>query len=242
MVFNWVEEGVFSGDGWMRHKIPVIELMDVSKVYKIGAATIRALNNVNLKIHKGEYAAVLGKSGSGKSTLLHMMGILDVPTRGRVYIDGKEVSQLSEDERAKIRGKKIGFVFQTFNLIPSLSALENTALPMMVYNVGKAEREKKAAEILERLELSNRLNHKPSEMSGGERQRVAIARALANDPEVILADEPTGNLDSKSGHEVVSIFTKLNKEGRTIVVVTHDEDIAKHAKRIIKIEEGEVKE
>jgi len=201
-----------------------------------------ALKNVNLRINKGEYIAVLGPSGSGKSTLLHMMGILDVPTSGKIYIEGREVSQLSEDERARIRGKKIGFVFQLFNLIPSLTALENAALPMMVYGVEKEERERRARELLEKLGLGERLNHKPSELSGGQRQRVAIARALANNPEVILADEPTGNLESKSGHEVVEIFTKLNKEGKTVVVVTHDEDIAKHARRIIRIKDGEVKE
>ncbi|MGB9719682.1 MAG: ABC transporter ATP-binding protein [Candidatus Anstonellales archaeon] len=226
----------------MKEKIPVVELEDVSKIYQMGHTSVRALNKVRLKINRGEYVAVLGRSGSGKSTLLHMMGILDVPTSGKIYIDGKEVSQLSEDERARIRGKKIGFVFQTFNLIPSLNALENAAIPMMIYGVSKAEREKRARELLEKLGLGERLLHKPSELSGGERQRVAIARALANQPEVILADEPTGNLDSKSRHEVVEIFTKLNKEGKTIVVVTHDEDIAEHAKRIVKIKDGEVKE
>jgi len=226
----------------MRGKEPVIELENVSKIYQMGHAKVVALKNVNLRINKGEYIAVLGPSGSGKSTLLHMMGILDVPTSGKIYIEGREVSQLSEDERARIRGKKIGFVFQLFNLIPSLTALENAALPMMVYGVEKEERERRARELLEKLGLGERLNHKPSELSGGQRQRVAIARALANNPEVILADEPTGNLESKSGHEVVEIFTKLNKEGKTVVVVTHDEDIAKHARRIIRIKDGEVKE
>jgi putative ABC transport system ATP-binding protein len=226
----------------MRGKEPVIELENVSKIYQMGHAKLVALKNVNLKINKGEYIAVLGPSGSGKSTLLHMMGILDVPTSGKIYVEGREVSQLSEDERARIRGKKIGFVFQLFNLIPSLTALENAALPMMVYGVEKEERERRARELLEKLGLGERLNHKPSELSGGQRQRVAIARALANNPEVILADEPTGNLESKSGHEVVEIFTKLNKEGKTVVVVTHDEDIAKHARRIIRIKDGEVKE
>jgi len=226
----------------MRGEEPVIELENVSKIYQMGHAKVVALKNVNLRINKGEYIAVLGPSGSGKSTLLHMMGILDVPTSGKIYIEGREVSQLSEDERARIRGKKIGFVFQLFNLIPSLTALENAALPMMVYGVEKEERERRARELLEKLGLGERLNHKPSELSGGQRQRVAIARALANNPEVILADEPTGNLESKSGHEVVEIFTKLNKEGKTVVVVTHDEDIAKHARRIIRIKDGEVKE
>lgn len=226
----------------MKKKIPVIELENVSKIYPMGHTRVVALKNVSLKIYKGDYVAVLGRSGSGKSTLLHMMGILDVPTSGKIYIDGNEVSQLGEDERARIRGKKIGFVFQLFNLIPSLTALENVAIPMMIYGVGKAEREKRAKELLEKLDLGERLFHKPAELSGGQRQRVAIARALANQPEVILADEPTGNLDSKSGYEVVETFTKLNKEGKTVVVVTHDEDIAEHAKRIVKIKDGEVKE
>ncbi len=226
----------------MKGREPVIELEDVSKIYRMGHVRVWALKNVSLKINKGEYVAVLGPSGSGKSTLLHMMGILDVPTSGKIYVDGKEVSQLSEDERARIRGKKIGFVFQLFNLIPSLNALENVAIPMMIYGVGKKEREERARELLEKMGLGERLTHKPSELSGGQRQRVAIARALANQPDVILADEPTGNLDSKSGHEVVETFTKLNKEGKTVVVVTHDEDIAKHAKRIIRIKDGEVKE
>jgi len=221
---------------------PVLELRSVWKTYEMGQERIHALRDFNLMIDKNDYMSIVGPSGSGKSTLLHMLGLLDVPTKGRVFIDGKDISKLGADQLAVMRGKKIGFVFQVFNLVPSLTALENVALPMMIQSIPKREREEKAAEILKSLGMGDRLDHVPAELSGGQRQRVAMARALVNDPELILADEPTGNLDSKTGDEVVKIFDKLHKEGRTIVVVTHDADIAKHAKEQVYILDGTVKE
>ncbi|MGB9635471.1 MAG: ABC transporter ATP-binding protein, partial [Candidatus Micrarchaeia archaeon] len=184
--------------------------------------------------------SILGPSGSGKSTLLHILGLLDTPTKGKVFVEEKEVSRISDDERAYIRGKKIGFVFQMYNLVPSLTAIENVMLPMMIYDVPKDIREMRAYQLLEQLGMENRAHHKPNELSGGQRQRVAIARALANDPAVILADEPTGNLDSKSGDEVVEIFNELNKKGKSLIIVTHDNDVASNAKRIIRIRDGRI--
>jgi putative ABC transport system ATP-binding protein len=221
-------------------KVPVLKLQDVSKKYVMGESTVYALREVNLDIHASEYTSILGPSGSGKSTMLHMLGLLDTPTTGKVFVDGIEVSRMSEDERAYIRGKKIGFVFQSYNLVNSLTAIENVMLPMIIYDVPKDVREERAYKLLEQLGMETRANHKPSELSGGQRQRVAIARALANDPSVILADEPTGNLDSKTGSEVVEIFNELNKKGKTLIVVTHDEDIAHNAKRIIRIKDGRI--
>lgn len=218
----------------------IIELEGVHKTYSMGDVKVHALRGVTLHVHKGEYVSVLGPSGSGKSTLLHMMGLLDVPTQGKVFVDGVESAKMSEDEMAYVRGRKIGFVFQVFNLIPSLTALENVMLPMMIYDVEKKERERKACKLLEQLGMEKRANHKPMELSGGQMQRVAIARALANNPPIILADEPTGNLDSKTGDDVAEIFDALNKKGKTLIIVTHDEDIAKHADRIIKIRDGKL--
>lgn len=223
-------------------KCPVLHLQNVWKTYTMGEEKVHALRDFNLMIDENDYMSIVGPSGSGKSTLLHMLGLLDVPTKGRVSIDGKDVSRMSTDERAVLRGKKIGFVFQVFNLVPSLTALENVALPMMIQGIEKSEREEKAAEILTRVGMGERLDHLPSELSGGQRQRVAMSRALINDPELILADEPTGNLDSKTGQDVVNMFDQLHKEGRTIVVVTHDESIAKHADEQVYIVDGMVKE
>ncbi|MEW5996578.1 MAG: ABC transporter ATP-binding protein [Candidatus Micrarchaeota archaeon] len=216
----------------------IIRLENVWKTYTMGGSPIHALKDFSVTVHEGDYMAIFGPSGSGKSTLLHMMGLLDVPTRGNIYVDKENVSRLAENQLARIRGRKIGFIFQVFNLVSSLTALENVALPMMIYGVPGYEREKRAEELLISLGMGNRLSHLPSELSGGQRQRVAIARSLANNPEVILADEPTGNLDSKTGEEVVEIFNQLDREGKTLVVVTHDPDIARNAEEIIRIKDG----
>jgi len=217
----------------------LVECKNVWKIYDEGtAAEVRALQDVNMDIFDGEFLAIQGVSGSGKSTLLHCIGCLDIPTRGKVYMEGKDISKLSEDELALIRREKIGFVFQFFNIIPSLTALQNVELPMIFAGLDKTKRQKKAKHLLEKVGLGERLNHKSGELSGGETQRVAIARAMANDPILLLADEPTGNLDSKSGGEIINIFNKLNKEGRTVVVITHDPAIARCAKRKLKIKDG----
>jgi putative ABC transport system ATP-binding protein len=223
----------------MKKRKAIIECKNVWKIYNEGTrAEVRAVQNINLKISNGEFVAIQGVSGSGKSTLLHCLGCLDTPTRGKVYIEGEDISKLSEDELALIRRKKIGFVFQFFNIIPSLTAMQNVELPMIFSGVDKTKRTKKTKQLLEKVGLGKRMNHKSSELSGGETQRVAIARALANDPILLMADEPTGNLDSKSGKEIIDIFNKLNIEGRTIVVITHDPAIAKYAKRKIRIKDG----
>jgi putative ABC transport system ATP-binding protein len=219
---------------------PVLELRNVSKIYSMGDEKVHALCDFDLVVDRNDYMSIIGPSGSGKSTLLHMLGLLDTPTEGEIFIDGVPISRLSENERALMRGRKIGFVFQVFNLVPSLTALENVALPMMIQGIPVEERNEKAARILEDLGMGSRLDHLPSELSGGQRQRVAMARALVNDPELILADEPTGNLDSKTGEEVVRLFDKLHKEGRTLIIVTHDLDIAKHAKEQVHIRDGMV--
>jgi len=222
-------------------KEKIIELNEVWKIYKMDEVDFPALQGMNLEVNKGEFLAVVGPSGSGKSTALNAIGALDVPTKGVIYLDGKDISKLSESMLAQIRGKKIGFVFQSFHLIPSLSALENVALPMTFQRIQIAERMKKAKELLTSVGLGDKLNNLPSQLSGGERQRVAIARALANNPEVILADEPTGNLDSKTGVEILNLLKNLNKkEGKTLIVVTHDEKIAKEADRIAYLEDGKV--
>ena len=220
----------------------IIKLDRVCKFYRMGESRVDALRELSLTIHENDYMAIFGPSGSGKSTLLHIAGLLDVPSCGSVFVDGKDVSRLPENELARIRGKKVGFIFQVFNLVPSLTALENVALPMMIYDVPKYERERRAEELLVSLDMGNRLNHLPSELSGGQRQRVAIARALANNPEVILADEPTGNLDSKTGEEVIEIFNQFHHEGKTLVVVTHDPDIAHNTDEIVRIRDGQIVE
>lgn len=220
---------------------PVIELDGVNKIYQMGEVQIQALNNVNLKISKREFIAVIGPSGSGKSTLLHMIGVLDRPTSGRIYLDGVDISKLNDSELARLRGKKIGFVFQFFNLYPTLTAKENVELPMLILERDRKEREKRALRLLLTVGLKKRAEHLPSQLSGGERQRVAIARALANDPTLILADEPTGNLDSKTGGEIMKFLDKLQeKGGKTIVMVTHESDIAKYAERLIYLKDGKI--
>lgn len=218
----------------------VIATRDVWKVYGSGDAKTVALRGVSIEINSGEFVAIMGPSGSGKSTLMHIIGLLDTPTKGQVLVKGEDVSTLSADERAILRRKTIGFVFQQYNLSPSLTALENVELPMIFAGVPKEERRKRARELLEMVDLGDRLDHYPNQLSGGQQQRVAIARALANDPEIILADEPTGNLDTERGERVMEIFHMLNKKGKTIVLVTHDPEVAKHAERIIKIRDGRI--
>lgn len=216
----------------------IVELRNVKKVYQMGEVQVHALRGVNLKVNKGDLIAIIGPSGSGKSTLLNMIGCLDKPTSGKVIIRGTDVSEMSENELARIRGKEIGFVFQFFHLVPTLTALENVELPMMFQGVSRKKRREKAKYLLKLVGLGKRMLHRPSQLSGGERQRVAIARALANDPALLLADEPTGNLDSKSGKEIIELIAKLNKEGRTIIIVTHDISIAKYTRKIIHIKDG----
>jgi putative ABC transport system ATP-binding protein len=222
-------------------KEAIIKLENVWKIYKMGEVEVPALRGLNLEIKKGEFVAIQGPSGSGKSTSLNSIGCLDVPTKGRILLEGKDISKLSESELAQIRGKKIGFIFQQFNLINTLNALENVALPMIFQNIPSEERIKKAKELLEMVELGERMYHKPTEMSGGQQQRVAIARSLANDPEVILADEPTGNLDSKTGETVINFLEKLhNEKNTTIIMVTHDAGLARHADRIEYLRDGAI--
>lgn len=218
----------------------IVKLEDVEKIYKMGKVEVPALRGVTLEIEKGEYVSIMGPSGSGKSTLMNMIGCLDRPTRGKVFIDGRDVSKLNDDGLAKIRRKKVGFVFQQFNLIPRLTALENVALPMWFAGLSRPERVKKAVELLKQVDLGKRIKHRPAELSGGEMQRVAIARALANAPEVVLADEPTGNLDSKTGEEILRLLKRLNEEGRTVVMVTHELEFAKKAGRIVQLRDGRI--
>jgi len=204
----------------------------------MGDVDVPALRGLDIDIKEGEFITILGKSGSGKSTSLNMVGCLDIPTKGKVYLDGQDISKLDENELARIRGKKIGFVFQTFNLIPSLNAIENVMLPMLFQDVPENVRRKRASELLNLVGLEGRMMHKQSELSGGERQRVAIARALINNPEIILADEPTGNLDSKTGMEIMNIFKNLHRQKKTIVMITHDKYLANYAKRIVHLKDG----
>lgn len=224
----------------MKNK-PVIELKDVWKTYRMGENEVHALRGINLVVNKGEFLAIMGPSGSGKSTAMNMIGALDIPSKGHIYLDGTDIATLTESELATIRGKKIGFIFQQFNLIKTLSALENVTLPLVFQDVTKEDRTKKGKELLELVGLADRMNHRPSELSGGQQQRVAIARALATTPEVILADEPTGNLDTKTGDTVMDFLKKLHKErGTTIVMVTHDEETARHAERIEVLRDGKI--
>ncbi len=224
----------------MKKEKPIIELKDVKKIYRMGDVDVPALNGVSLKVMRGEFITIMGPSGSGKSTLMNMVGCLDVPTYGTIMLDDKDISKMSESGLAQIRGKKIGFVFQKFNLLQTLSALENVTIPMMFQNVDESERTERALELLDMVGLRDRAYHKPSELSGGQQQRVAIARSLSNDPDVILADEPTGNLDTKTGNDIMGMLAKLHKEGKTIIMVTHDPDVAKQARRIVLIKDGMV--
>jgi putative ABC transport system ATP-binding protein len=216
----------------------MIELKNVHKVYPMGEVSVPALRGINLTIHPGEFVAIMGPSGSGKSTLMHLLGCLDLPSDGVVQLDGKDITTLDEDTLAQIRGKKVGFVFQTFNLIPTLTAQENVELPLFFQGVPREKRRARAAELLRKVGLDGRLHHKPAQLSGGERQRVAIARALANDPEIILADEPTGNLDSESGKAILELLAQLHREGKTIILVTHNPEAAAYAQRIVRIRDG----
>jgi putative ABC transport system ATP-binding protein len=220
----------------------MIELKNVHKVYPMGEVSVPALRGINLTIHPGEFVAIMGPSGSGKSTLMHLLGCLDLPSDGVVQLDGKDITTLEEDTLAQIRGKKVGFVFQTFNLIPTLTAQENVELPLFFQGVPREKRRARAAELLRKVGLDGRLHHKPAQLSGGERQRVAIARALANDPEIILADEPTGNLDSESGKAILELLAQLHREGKTIILVTHNPEAAAYAQRIVRIRDGRLVE
>ena len=215
-----------------------IRAEDLHKHYKVGGVTVRALDGVSLDIKDGEYVTIVGTSGSGKSTLMNILGCLDTPTSGRYFLDGREVGALSDTELSDIRSQRIGFIFQSFNLIPSLTALENVELPLLYRKVPKKQRGDIALKALERVGLSDRALHRPTELSGGQQQRVAIARAIAADPQIILADEPCGNLDSRSGAEVLNILEDLNKNGKTVIMITHNEDTARKAQRLIRISDG----
>lgn len=216
----------------------VIRTEQISKRYVMGNEVIHALKSITITIHKGEYVAFMGPSGSGKSTLMNIIGCLDTPSSGRYILAGKDVSNMSEDELAEIRNRQIGFVFQTFNLLPRSTALENVALPLVYAGCGRAERQERAMQALINVGLADRAKHKPNELSGGQRQRVAIARALVNNPSIILADEPTGNLDTRTSYEIMELFDQLHQKGNTIIVVTHEDDIARYAHRIVRLRDG----
>jgi putative ABC transport system ATP-binding protein len=218
--------------------MPLLHLENIAKKYVIGTETIHALRSITLSINKGEYVALMGPSGSGKSTLMNILGCLDTPSTGTYSLNGKEVSKMQDNELADIRNKEIGFVFQTFNLIPRSSALDNVALPLVYAGYKKQQRIERAKEVLSGVGLGDRITHKPNELSGGQRQRVAVARALVNNPSIILADEPTGNLDSKTSEEIMALFNDIHMKGNTIIVVTHEEDIAQHAHRIVRLKDG----
>jgi putative ABC transport system ATP-binding protein len=216
----------------------IIKLEYISRTYKIGTETVHALRSISLSINKGEYVALMGPSGSGKSTLMNMLGCLDTPSGGSYILNGKDVSKMPDNDLAEVRNKEIGFVFQTFNLLPRNTTLENVMLPLIYAGFSKPERQRQAEKVLDQVGLTNRMHHKPNELSGGQRQRVAIARALVNNPSIILADEPTGNLDTKTSVEIMGLFEDIHTNGNTIILVTHEEDIALHAHRIIRLRDG----
>jgi putative ABC transport system ATP-binding protein len=218
----------------------VIEITDIVKNYQIGSEIVRALRSLSVSIERNEYVAIMGPSGSGKSTLMNLVGCLDTPTSGTYSLNGTDVSKMEDNMLAEIRNKEIGFIFQTFNLLPRYTALENVTLPLIYAGVSKEERVQVAIDTLEQVGLADRMTHKPNELSGGQRQRVAIARALVNKPSIILADEPTGNLDSKTSEDIMALLDQIHKKGNTVIVVTHEEDIARHAARIIKLIDGEI--
>ncbi|QBN18127.1 ABC transporter ATP-binding protein [Flavobacterium nackdongense] len=217
---------------------PLIKISQIKRDFALGNEIVYVLKGIDLEINKGEYVALMGPSGSGKSTLMNLLGCLDTPTSGTYILNGKDVSQMQDDELADIRNKEIGFIFQTFNLLPRTTALDNVALPMIYAGHSKSERNTRATEVLKQVNLADRMDHQPNQLSGGQRQRVAIARALVNKPSIILADEPTGNLDSKTSEEIMALLEEIHKNGNTIIVVTHEEDIAAHAKRIIRMRDG----
>ena len=220
----------------------LIKLEDVHKIYELEGTEIPALNGISLSINKGDFVALIGPSGSGKSTAMNLVGCLDLASKGEIYLGEHNIKHLSESDLAQIRGKQIGFIFQTFNLVPSLTALENVALPMAFQNVSRSARLKRAHELLEQVGLSDRMKHLPNQLSGGQKQRVAIARSLINNPEIILADEPTGNLDTKTGDEIMRLLFNLNKRGKTIILVTHNPDLTKLANKIIRLKDGKLVE
>jgi putative ABC transport system ATP-binding protein len=221
---------------------PLITIKDLGRKYVIGAETIHALKSVSLTINKGEFVALMGPSGSGKSTLMNLLGCLDTPTKGEYILNGINVSEMSESELATVRNKEIGFVFQTFNLLPRSTALDNVALPLIYAGIKKKDRDVRSIQALENVGLGNRVHHKPNELSGGQRQRVAVARALINNPSIILADEPTGNLDTKTSTEIMGLIEEIHSKGNTIIIVTHEEDIAQHAHRIVRMRDGLIEE
>jgi len=218
--------------------MPLIRLQNISRRYQMGAETIHALRDVSLEIQRGEYVAIMGPSGSGKSTLMNLIGCLDTPTGGEYELNGVQVSQMDDNQLAEIRNREIGFIFQTFNLLPRSDALRNVELPLIYSGMPAEERRQVALEALRNVGLTDRIHHRPNELSGGQRQRVSVARALVNRPSILLADEPTGNLDTKTGAEIMALFGELSKQGNTIIVVTHEEDVAKHARRILRIRDG----
>jgi putative ABC transport system ATP-binding protein len=219
-------------------KTPIIDIKGITRDFQLGSETVNVLKGIDLLINKGEYVALMGPSGSGKSTLMNILGCLDTPTSGSYILNGKQVSEMHDDELAEIRNKEIGFVFQTFNLMPRTTALDNVALPMVYAGFSKEERNNRATEVLTQVGLADRMDHKPNQLSGGQRQRVAVGRALVNKPSIILADEPTGNLDSKTSVEIMKLFGEIHANGNTVILVTHEEDIAAHAHRIIRLRDG----